>query len=202
MEREPKDSDGTQLQRFPGSSLRCTYSKETLPVNESGDPSPYRALDPRLPQPQATMRQGDGSAALKYPQGVPEPGISERGIFTAAEIPRRRTSQRSQTVQCSLESLRSREKFQHESSGRSGRTLSTVRPRDWGVSYTDTRELTAILDHYFVWDHYTYHFFDEEAFWEGLIAGGSEFCNKLLVHSIVAFSAVRHLIPSSSDMPC
>jgi hypothetical protein len=94
----------------------------------------------------------------------------------------------------SLHRVQSKDTFEPKSPGCRNKDMRSVQARDWGVSYTDTHNLILMLDHYFLWDHYSYHFFDESAFWEGLVAGGSEFCNKLLVHSIVAYTAVFCII--------
>lgn len=70
------------------------------------------------------------------------------------------------------------------------RRLGGVKAADWEVYYTDDYTLLEILKCYFVWENPTFGFVEEESFWEGLIVGGSEFCNRALVHAIVAFGAV------------
>ncbi|KAF2169559.1 hypothetical protein M409DRAFT_52093 [Zasmidium cellare ATCC 36951] len=69
------------------------------------------------------------------------------------------------------------------------RRLGGVKATDWEVYYTDDHTLLEILKCYFVWENPTFGFVEEEPFWEGLIVGGSEFCNRALVHAIVAFGA-------------
>lgn len=109
---------------------------------------------------------------------------------TPARTARASTSLRAKPLPDGLDRVQSKETIEPKSPGCRNKDLRSVQARDWGVSYTDTRNLILMLDHYFLWEHYSYHFFDENAFWEGLAAGGSEFCNKLLVHSIVAYTAV------------
>lgn len=73
------------------------------------------------------------------------------------------------------------------------RRLAGVKATDWDVDYADDNAMLEIIKCYFVWENPTLGFVDEEAFWEGLLAGGSDFCNKALVHAIVAFGAVSLL---------
>lgn len=71
---------------------------------------------------------------------------------------------------------------------------------DWNVHYADDNTLLDILKCYFVWENPTLGLVDEESFWDGLIEGGSDFCNESLVHAIVAFAAVSST-SSNDDAP-
>ncbi|CAK3963921.1 Nitrogen assimilation transcription factor nirA [Lecanosticta acicola] len=64
-----------------------------------------------------------------------------------------------------------------------------VRAAEWEVYYTDDLTFLEILKCYFTWENPVTDFVPEEAFWEGLLNDGSDFCNLTLVHSILAFGA-------------
>lgn len=70
------------------------------------------------------------------------------------------------------------------------RGLEHVKATDWSVYYTDDHEFLEIIKCYFVWENPTLGFVNEDSFWEGLAAGGSEFCNQSLIHGILAYGSV------------
>jgi len=65
-----------------------------------------------------------------------------------------------------------------------------VRAEDWGVTYVETDIMFDVLECYWAWDHPYLTFLDEDCFWDGLTRQGSEFCSRLLVHSILAYGSV------------
>ena len=65
-----------------------------------------------------------------------------------------------------------------------------MRASQWDVTYADDDDIFGIFSSFFAWDHYSWRFFDEDLFFEGLLQGGSDFCSKVLVHAILAFGAV------------
>lgn len=69
--------------------------------------------------------------------------------------------------------------------------FETVRAADWDVYYTDDVTFLEILKCYFTWENPVTGFVPEEAFWQGLLSGGNDWCNRTLIHSIIAFGAVR-----------
>jgi len=68
--------------------------------------------------------------------------------------------------------------------------LESVKASQWDISYADDDDIFGILSSFFAWDHYSWRFFDEDLFFEGLVQGGSDFCSKVLVHAILAFGSV------------
>lgn len=70
--------------------------------------------------------------------------------------------------------------------------LESVKASRWGITYADDDDLFGILSSFFAWDHYSWRFFDEDLFLEDLVAGGSCFCSKVLLHSILAFGAKNY----------
>lgn len=68
--------------------------------------------------------------------------------------------------------------------------LRGIRAADWQVSYACDLSFMEMLNCYFTWENSVMRLVQEEAFWEGLKAGGSEFCNVCLVHSIIALGSV------------
>ena len=73
------------------------------------------------------------------------------------------------------------------------RRLNQVKALDWGVTYISDEAFRNILCSYFVWDHPTWRFFDEDAFLNGLLHQPSELPSELLVHAVVAYGAVWNL---------
>jgi len=71
------------------------------------------------------------------------------------------------------------------------RPFQEVRAADWGVDYIRDEVFQEILESFLFWDHPTWAIFDEIAFRDGITHGGSEYCNRFLVHTIIAFAAVR-----------
>lgn len=71
--------------------------------------------------------------------------------------------------------------------------LEQVRAVDWQVSYASDLSFLEMLECYFTWENSVMGLVQEEAFWDGLRAGGSEFCNVCLVHSIIALGSVSVL---------
>jgi hypothetical protein len=68
--------------------------------------------------------------------------------------------------------------------------LENVKAADWGVEYATDCGFLEILKCYFTWENSVIGLVHEETFWTGLAAGGSEWCNKCLVHSILAMGTV------------
>lgn len=68
--------------------------------------------------------------------------------------------------------------------------LEEVRATDWQVSYASDLSFLEMLNCYFAWENSVMGLVQEEAFWEGLRSGGSDFCNVCLVHGIVALGSV------------
>ncbi|SMQ55086.1 unnamed protein product [Zymoseptoria tritici ST99CH_3D7] len=64
--------------------------------------------------------------------------------------------------------------------------LVNVKASDWGVEYATDRGFLEILKCYFTWENSVVGLVHEEAFWQGLAVGGSDWCNMCLVHSILA----------------
>lgn len=180
---------------FPAPSLRLSVSASDLSVV----PEDGRALKPhdrgvyRQPESSASQRRLSESVTSAHRHRLSALHHFDQSAGMATGVLTGQTLQKTRNTLDDLQGKRSSEPQHTKSFGRRDKDLSAVQARDWGVTYADTHHLMAILDHYFLWDHYTYHFFDEDAFWEGLAAGGSEFCNKLLVQSIVAFTAVQRL---------
>lgn len=70
------------------------------------------------------------------------------------------------------------------------RGLEDVKGADWDVFYTDDHTFLEVLNCYFTWENPALAFVEERPFWDGLVAGGSEFCNRALIHAILALGAV------------
>lgn len=68
--------------------------------------------------------------------------------------------------------------------------LGEIRATDWQVGYASDLSFLEMLNCYFAWENSVMGLVQEEAFWEGLKAGGSGFCNVCLVHSIIALGSV------------
>lgn len=68
--------------------------------------------------------------------------------------------------------------------------LENVRAIDWQVDYASDLSFLEMLNCYFTWENSVDGLVQEEAFWDGLKAGGSEFCNVCLVHSVIALGSV------------
>lgn len=68
--------------------------------------------------------------------------------------------------------------------------LEEVRAIDWQVPYASDLSFLEMLNCYFTWENSVMGLVQEEAFWDGLRAGGSDFCNVCLVHSILALGSV------------
>lgn len=68
--------------------------------------------------------------------------------------------------------------------------LGEIRAIDWQVSYASDLSFLEMLNCYFTWENSVMGLVQEEAFWDGLKAGGSEFCNVCLVHSMMALGSV------------
>ncbi|GAB7345657.1 hypothetical protein MBLNU457_3946t2 [Dothideomycetes sp. NU457] len=73
-----------------------------------------------------------------------------------------------------------------------GRDLSNFHAVEWGITYADDDEILNILASFMAWDHPCRRFFDEHVFLDGLVAGGSEFCSTLLVHTVLAYGAKNY----------
>lgn len=69
--------------------------------------------------------------------------------------------------------------------------FSGIKAAEFEVYYTDDETFLEILCCYFTWENPVSGLVPEEAFWEGLISRGSDFCNRMLVHSVLAFGVVR-----------
>lgn len=79
-----------------------------------------------------------------------------------------------------------------------GRDLTNFHAVEWGITYADDDEILNILASFMAWDHPCRRFFDEHVFLDGLVAGGSEFCSTLLVHTVLAYGAVSLIIRPKS----
>ena len=69
--------------------------------------------------------------------------------------------------------------------------LDQVTAEAWGATYVDDVGFRNILSSYFVWDHQAGRPFDEDDFLDGLLGLPSVSCSELLVHSVLAYGAVR-----------
>lgn len=192
LERTAILSAQEEPQMAPDSGLQSNLAGDHSAVAQDEHPfRPQKRDACGLSETPATLRGLPEAMVSIHPHEVKALDPLDKSAVMAVGVSPDLNPRKTRNMLGDIEATRSDESPQSKSPGRRDKDLSAVRACDWGVSYTDTNHFFAILDHYFIWDHYTYHFFDEDTFWEGLEAGGSVFCNKLLVHSIVAFTAVQ-----------
>lgn len=144
----------------------------------AGSATPLPSVRPSPPSHRDTSHPQQ-SAEKRARVDSPETRPNLPGPATSAPIPIRASAERM---------LSSRPKTQDKSWLK---RLSGIKAAEFEVYYTDDETFLEILCCYFTWENPVNGLVPEEAFWEGLIGRGSEFCNLMLVHSVLAFGVVR-----------